>query len=67
VNLPHLKVHTEHTDPLNLLAIAKGIVNNHRRGSLEFGDIGELVTYDLIAQHVIAEDKQYFGTHREAA
>jgi hemerythrin-like metal-binding protein len=48
------------TDHEHLLALAKGIVNKYRRGSLEFGDVSEFITFDLIAAHIVAEDKQHF-------
>jgi hemerythrin-like metal-binding protein len=55
------------TDHEHLLALAKGIVNKYRRGTLDFGDVSEFITFDLIAAHIVAEDKQYFVSHPEPA
>jgi len=51
----------------HLLGHAKALVNQHRRGKLDYGGISEFITYDLIAQHIVTEDKQYFVAHPEPA
>lgn len=55
------------TDHEHLLALAKGIVNKYRHGTLEFGDVSEFITSDLVAAHIVAEDKQYFVSHPDPA
>lgn len=48
-----------------LLAHIKSIVSKYRSGTLLFGELIEFVTYDLIAQHIVTEDKHYFVPHTE--
>jgi hemerythrin-like metal-binding protein len=57
ITIEHKTVHEQ------LLAHAKSIVNKYRHGTLLFGELSEFITYDLIAQHIATEDKQYFISH----
>jgi len=47
------------------LTHAQSIVKKYRNGTLLFGELIEFVTYDLIAQHIAMEDKQYFSAQPE--
>ncbi len=49
-----------------LLARLREMVNKYCSRKLDFGELSEFITFDLIAKHIATEDRKYFGSYLES-